>query len=76
MVINITETVFLLVVNDASLSPSQLFNGQAAGNGASTDHNQVASQNAGKHLQDMLNEKEKTKLQLPFSIKMLIFFSH
>lgn len=76
MVINITETIFLLVVNDASLSPSQFSNGQAAGNGASTDNNQVASQNAGKHLQDMLNENEKTKLQLPFSIGMLIFFSH
>ncbi|CAB1348711.1 unnamed protein product [Coregonus sp. 'balchen'] len=33
-------------VNDASLSPSQMFSGQAAGNGASTDNNQVASQNA------------------------------
>ncbi|XP_055735815.1 finTRIM family, member 86 [Salvelinus fontinalis] len=32
-------------VNDATLSPSQLFSGQAAGNGASTDNNQVATQN-------------------------------
>ncbi|XP_014017761.1 finTRIM family, member 86 isoform X1 [Salmo salar] len=32
-------------VNDATLSPSQLFSGQVAGNGASTDNNQVATQN-------------------------------
>ncbi|KAK6296896.1 hypothetical protein J4Q44_G00330380 [Coregonus suidteri] len=33
-------------VNDATRSPSQLFSGQAAGNRASTDNNQVATQNA------------------------------